>query len=311
MTAGLIDPPIGIEVGVFRSMPLAAYHALRVASNSRLARLKQSPAHLLAYLATPQEDTKATLLGNAVHCAVLEPDDFDARYTIAGQCTAKTERGGQCRNTGTRYHADLGWVCGIAAHAQGFLDFDTARTVLSADDHAIAIGARDGVYRLRTAKQLLSGDGENELTAIFPAFDTDVLAKARFDRISPVLADGVIVDLKTTRDASRREFERAIYSYGYHRQAALYLDGAAACQLPAKHFVHIAIEKEPPFAVGVYRLTEGAIDAGEQELLPLLARYAECMASGEFPAYPDEVQDIALPAYAWGQIDEYTREVMA
>lgn len=301
MTPTLTTP----DVGVFRGMKLADYHALPVASNSRLARLKKSPAHLLQYLSERHEDTDATRLGNAVHCAILEPDDFDARYTVAERCSALTEKKTQCKSSGLHYHADAGWLCGT--HAKAFNGFDEARTVLKPDDHAACLGIRDSVYKLSTTCQLLASD-ERELTAVFPAFDTDVLAKARFDCLSPVIAGGVIVDLKTTRDAGRREFERSIYSYGYHRQAALYLDGAAACQLPAKHFVHVAIEKEPPYAVAVYRLTEGAIDAGEQELLPLLALYAECMESGVFPAYPDKVQDIAIPNYAWAQIDEFVHE---
>lgn len=294
------------DVGVFRGMKLADYHALPVASNSRLRELKRSPAHLLTYLSTKHEDTDATRLGNAVHCVVLEPDDFTARYCVADRCAAMTEKKTQCKNTGLQFHSDAGWLCGT--HMKGFAGFDEARSVLKPDDYAACLGIRDSINRLSIARQLLSGDGEMELTAVFPAFETDVLAKARFDRVTPVIAGGVIADLKTTRDAGRREFERSIYSYGYHRQAALYLDGAAAVQLPAKHFVHIAIEKEPPYAVAVYRLTEGAIQAGEQELLPLLALYAECVERNEFPAYPDEVQDVALPPWAWSQIDEDTKE---
>jgi hypothetical protein len=246
-------------------MKLADYHALPVASNSRLRELKRSPAHLLSYLSTKQEDTDATRLGNAVHCVVLEPDDFDARYCVAGQCDAKKKSDGKrCENSGIYWHPSLGWACGV--HGKDF-PAENPRIVLKPDDYTACIGIRDSIGRLSTARQLLSGDGEMELTAVFPAFETDVLAKARFDRLSPVI-------------------------------------GAAAVQLPAKHFVHIAIEKEPPYAVAVYRLTEGAIQAGEQELLPLLALYAECTESGVFPAYPDEVQDIALPNYAWSQIDD-------
>lgn len=291
-------------VGLFRGMPLADYHALPCASNSRLGRLKQSPAHLLAYLTEPPIDTEATRLGNAVHCAVLEPDDFDARYCIAERCMIKTEKGAQCKNMGSFWHSELGWACGT--HAKGF-PAENVRIVLKPDDYRVCLGVRDSVFKLSTARQLLTGEGEMELTAVFPAFDTDIIAKARFDRTSPVIAGGVLVDLKTTRDASRRAFERSIYSFGYHRQAALYLDGAAAVQLPAEHFVHIALEKEPPYAVAVYRLSEAAVDAGEQELTPLLTRYAACVESGVFPAYPDEVQDVALPSYAWAQIDEDAR----
>ena len=54
----------------------------------------------------------------------------------------------------------------------------------------------------------------------------------------------------------------------------------------------------------MYRLTEDAIEGGRDQLRPLLARYAECVARNEWPAYSDEVQNIALPTWAWQQIAE-------
>jgi hypothetical protein len=40
-----------------------------------------------------------------------------------------------------------------------------------------------------------------------------------------------------------------------------------------------------------------------------MRRYAECLRTDEWPGYPDEVVDIALPHYAWGQIDEQLAEL--
>lgn len=299
-----------VTPGVYPSMPAVQYHALDGASNSRLTQLMRSPAHLKAYLAEPKKDTTALRIGRAAHSAILEPDDFDASFTVADRCQAITKAGGQCNNSGLAFHSDLGWLCGVhTKNVPG--EFDSRRIIVPPADYAMCVGIRDSVLASASACALLSGDGDAELTLVWDDVASGVRCKGRLDRHAPHISSGCIVDVKTTRDASRREFERAIFSHGYHRQGALYLDGAKANGLAAEHFVIIAVEKEPPYAVAVYRLTEGAIDAGREQLASLLARYADCVERNEWPSYPDEVQDIALPHYAWAQIDEELSEAAA
>ncbi len=287
--------------GVYPDTPMELYHRWEAASNSRLSQLLRSPAHLEAYLDEPQKDTLALKLGRAIHTAILEPDSFDSNFVIAGTCEETKKDGNRCTNDGKVFDAKKGWLCGV--HGKNAIALDDRRLVLTADHYATCKGARDSVHTTyRAASRLLRGDGRVELSAVWN--HGDVRCKGRFDRHSPGIAGGAIVDLKTTMNASKREFERSIFTHGYFRQGAFYLRGAQALGIPAEHFVIIAVEKEPPYAVGVYRLTEGAIDAGEQQLVALLQRYAECMSAGTFPGYPDRVEDIALPDWGWKVIDD-------
>jgi hypothetical protein len=59
--------------------------------------------------------------------------------------------------------------------------------------------------------------------------------------------------------------------------------------------------------VALYNVRDDAIRAGEDELRPLLKRYAECEASGVWPAYPEQAVEISLPPWSWSQIDERTQ----
>jgi hypothetical protein len=54
----------------------------------------------------------------------------------------------------------------------------------------------------------------------------------------------------------------------------------------------------------VYRIDDGSIDAGEMQLQQLLDIYRRCSDAGHWPAYPDEVQDIAIPPWAFPEIDK-------
>jgi hypothetical protein len=248
-------------------------------------------------------DTAALSLGRAIHSAVLEPDDFAKRYLLAERCEAmKKTDGKRCSNMGIVYDGAQGWFCGVhGSTAQA----DPTVTILTPDDYARTIKVRDSVFAHRASK-LLPQTGQRELSLAWTDETTGTLCKARFDGFSPAIAGGVVVDIKSTRDASPLAFERSIFSYGYHRQGALYLEGAKALGFAAEHFAIIAVEKEPPFAVAIYRLTEGALDAGAEQIRPLLARYAECIERDEWPGYSQDVQDIALPNYAWAQIDDET-----
>jgi hypothetical protein len=301
--ANATDPADDLPLpGVYPGVPMLRYHRWPCASNSRLSKIRQSPAHLKAYLEQPT-DSATFALGRATHAAILEPDVFSASYVLPERCTAIKKDKARCDNSGIVY-AGGEWFCGV--HGKGIASVANNVTVLPPADYRAALSMRDAVFAHPKAARLLSGKGEAELSALWQDETTGVMCKARLDRYSPIIAGGAIVDIKTTRNASPTAFERAIYEHGYHRQAAFYLQAAKATGLNAEHFVIVAVEKEPPFAVALYRVSEAAITAGEEQLKPLLALYGQCVASDTWPGYSENIEDIALPSYAWSQIEQET-----
>ena len=91
-----------------------------------------------------------------------------------------------------------------------------------------------------------------------------IKGKCRPDWLSK---DGnTVVDLKTTKDASPKSFQRSISEFGYHIQSAWYLRGLRKLDIPAKEFIFIEIEKTAPYCIGVYRADEDMINAGMSEV---------------------------------------------
>lgn len=300
--AGHTSPHPGAtpEPGVYAGVPMDVYHSWSAASNSRLSKLRRSPAHLRSYLDEPKKDTSALIIGRAAHTSILEPEDFGRLFLVAERCEAiKKSDSLQCNNMGLAIDNSGEWKCG--QHGKG-LALDPSRYTLDGDYFIACQKMRESIYARITSSALLTGPGEVELSVVWRDAATGVLCKARFDRLSTRFR--TIADLKTTTDASEREFARSIYTYGYHRQGAFYLDGATAAGIEADHFAIIPVEKDAPFATATYRLTEGAIDAGRDQLRGLLALYAQCLETNTWPAYPDEVRDVSLPDYAWHQIEE-------
>lgn len=143
----------------------------------------------------------------------------------------------------------------------------------------------------------------------------------------------MVVDLKTTDDASLEGFSKSIANWRYDVQHPYYLDGLREalrqgnCQPPVEgaaelsaywidketgvlcrcrpdfwrgqpnHFIFIAVEKKPPYAVGVYRLDAESVELGRAVYRADLKRYAECKANDNWPGYGDKIQTISVPGW--------------
>jgi hypothetical protein len=267
--------------GIYPGVEAARYHALEAASNSRLSRLLRSPAHLREYLDNPPSQTDDMLLGSAAHALILEPESFAGLYQRApeGDRRAKAVKDA--------------WAELEARHPFA--------TLLKPDHYDACQRMRDAVLSHEAASYLVGAAGDVEVSLLWDDPATAVRCKGRPDKLAGSL--GVVVDLKTTQNASAEEFTRSVHNFGYFRQGAMYLDGLAECGVQVQHFVIIAVEKTPPFGVAVYRLREDAIEAGRKQLRSLLHTYRWCMERGEWPCYPETIQDLSLPRWAWSSIE--------
>lgn len=109
--------------------------------------------------------------------------------------------------------------------------------------------------------------------------------------------DGLIVDLKTMRNADPREFGRTAHALGYHQSAAHYMDGVEIATGERLPFAFVLVEKEAPYLVSVVELDVDALDIGCRLNAKGKATYRECIESDTWPGYPT-TGPIAIPAWA-------------
>lgn len=256
-----------------KTMPAAEYHSIKhpVISNSGLTQLSKSPAHYMAWLAQPQEPTSAMVLGSATHTLLFEPDLFAQEYVVSDATDRRTKG-----------YKDL-----VAANPD--------KEVLTADEMSAIKGMVTSCKSHPSIIPLLTG-GKVEQSIFWQDKETGVSCKARLDLFNPT--HGVVVDLKTTQDASKSTFARDVANRRYHAQAAMYLNAVHADtgEAPA-HFVFIAVEKEYPYAVGVYRASPDMLAAGQKLIQQDLKTFAGCLEANSWPGYP-EMSDLSLPAWA-------------
>jgi len=285
------------EPGIYPDIPMTEYLAWRAASNSGLGRILRSPAHYRAYVETDQPDTPAFRMGRAVHMAVLQPDLFPQHFAQEPD-TSEGEFATYANPRATKLYKEL----------RAALEM-TGKDILTMPEWWDVEGMTAAVLAHPRASKLIRNTGAAELSVVADDPATGVRVKTRLDWHTPSTAGGAIVDLKTTGNASPGEFERAIYRYGYHRQGALYLRAAREAGLPAAHFVIIAVEKEPPYGVILYRLTDEAIRLGEVQIDYSLALYKRCKETGEWPGYTTDVVDIGVPKWADAAVERDLEEV--
>lgn len=262
----------------------AAYHADRERVNASTLKtlIAKTPAHARAAWDTPQNETPALLLGRAVHCAVLEPETFNSRFAIAPKCDRRTSVG-----------------------KQRFAEFEAehaGKQIISEADAEIIAGISQSIAAHPIASKLFNA-GAAEVTGYFSDPETGVKCRIRPDYLRA--DDSIIVDLKTTTDASRDSFQRAIHQYGYALQAAFYSHGHKQITgEPLSDFLFVAVEKAQPFACAVYRLDEAALEQGQRQMRRALALWGGCLESGRWPGYSERIESISLPNWAFNLIED-------
>lgn len=244
------------------------YHADPAVSASHLHAVAASPYHYWKRFLDPNrrtvEPTAAMRFGSLVHCAVLEPVELLQRYGVCGP-----------RNT------KAGKEQAVVMAANGI-------EAVSEADMATALSMAAAVREHPAAAALLAS-GKAEQSFWWDDQQTGLRCKCRPDWMTT----SVLVDLKTTTDASPAGFARSVAAYRYHVQARHYLAGTFA-----ERFVFIAVEKTYPYAVGVYELDAAAMEYGETLRRSNLATIADCRAINEWPGYGTGIQPLSLPAWA-------------
>ncbi|RAJ70208.1 PDDEXK-like uncharacterized protein DUF3799 [Streptomyces sp. Amel2xB2] len=131
---------------------------------------------------------------------------------------------------------------------------------------------------------------------------TGVMCRALLDWLPPHI-DGrrlIIPDYKTTNDASPEAVQKSVASYGYNQQDAWYRMGVEALGLGGRDtvFVFVFQEKTAPYLVTVVELDAVARRIGAAKNRVALHTYRECVETGRWPGYRDDIALLPLPAWA-------------
>lgn len=267
------------------------YHSdENAASSSALKLMDRSPAHLMAERqrrkdlrdAGKDDQNKAFMFGTAVHSAVLEPNTFQDKYAVYPGSVTRTTR---------------------QSKAFRLFEFNNRRkTVLLPTEWEAIRGCAvraASVPVIRTDKQCftmadLVDIGTVERNYYWVDIATGITCKARMD----LTVENIVLDIKTALDARRERFMYDASKFGYHIQAAFYMEGYARF-LPENQpivMTFLVAEKQAPHGAMVYQADKDTFwNFGKKRVRELLAQYKQCMASQTWPAYAEGPQLLKLP----------------
>jgi hypothetical protein len=258
------------------------YHLAPEIGNSGLTGINRSVAHFLhSRAASDDAPLSAPLLeGQAMHCRFLEPADFDNRFAF---CPAGLDR---------RTKA------GKEAYRE-FLEEAEGKLILTDDQNQRGAEMAELLNSHQRVSELVDLKTGHAEVSIF--WDhAGIGCKARPDYVSP---DGkILVDLKTTVDASPETFAKSIVNFGYHRQAAWYLQGWRRVTGFHADFVFAVVEKQPPHGIACYTLDEAALAEGWLQCRNILAKYRSFLSEPEEArnaGYSTDIQELTLPRWAF------------
>lgn len=167
------------------------------------------------------------------------------------------------------------------------------------------------IRRHRDAGPLLApGVGVAERSIFWTHRDTGVSVRVRPDWLILRPDMAVIVDLKTTTDARPAACSKAIATYSYHQQGALYIDGVYAAYDPADvRFFFVFQSKKPPYLITVRELADQDQEIGRARNEEALRIYADCERTGEWPDWTgpvDTIPQLGMPTWdTLRQAEEY------
>ena len=249
------------------------YHSGEALGSSDLKSILRSVAHYNYKKANPV-DKVAYNFGKAFHMAVLEPKRFKSDVVVMPKFTG----------TGSVMRRDT-WA--IENHG---------KLVINEEQFVDIHHMKQSLANHKTAAKLLVG-GAAEESFFWQDGETGLPCKARPDYLRN---DGIIIDLKSTQDASFDAFQRTMLFFNYHLSSAHYLDGISAV-LGKTHetFLIVAVEKEEPYLTQVFEVDFGAIEKGRELCARALLKYKNFKDRGFTSGYSDDIVPISLPPYGF------------
>jgi hypothetical protein len=268
-----------VTTGLYPGISIEDYHAGAGISKSGLDSLDANAAIYYARHLDPNRPPAPSragqLEGSLTHCAVLEPDQFSARYIVGPNVSRATKE----------------WKAFEAANP--------GKSCIKPDQYDVAMRQADSIRKLPEVAEAL-GRGVAEVSAYWIDPATKELCRCRPDWAHDCgTSQTILLDVKTCGDASPAEFRRQIARKRYHVQDAFYTDGySAASGREVLAFVFVAVEDEWPFAACALMLDDEGKDQGRRDYRRNLNTYAECRKSGVWPGYSSQIEIVTLPAWA-------------
>ena len=257
--------------GRIEAMTFAEYRAAKGVNLSRLKHMEVSPRK---YAVNPGKDSKPLALGRGIHSAVLEPDKFAEEYVVWG-----TRRAGKK------------W--------EEFVALNPGKEIINRTEFETIARCAESVRRHPVAGAYLN-EGVAEQAVFWTHEPTGLECKSLIDWNR----DGLLLDLKSARDVSKRGFGNSASSYDYFAQLSFYAQALKSVDGRDRKVAIVAVETSSPFDVVAYTIADEWLELGRRRYESWLEKLAECIESDCWPGVSDSEVPLAPADWYVNQFDE-------
>jgi exodeoxyribonuclease VIII len=248
------------------------YYANKALSHSKLSCLAQNPMEFkMRYVddppTLPLKESDAFAMGHAVHCLALEPERMDERFVVTPKIDRRTKEG--------------------KLQAIIFERDNEGKIVLTLDEYQDAIACVQALNNHPEFATIMAQPRRVEVPLEFDLFGH------RFKAKPDCIVDSMrlILDIKTTDDASPHRWQWSAVDYGYHRQQIIYQQALWQDTREDYRFIFAVVEKPKPSTRGIpptvalYELDPDTVSMGYEDARRLVQDYEDRTANGWWQQY--------------------------
>lgn len=282
----------------YHAEPIPRGHKDFVMSKSQLLDFMECPSRWKE--GYESEATIATKRGEVWDCMVLQPEQFEQRFAVKPITYPAPSTHAAVKKGRIEVGSPLPWNRNADFCDEWELEQEkNGRIVISTALAENVRRAREIVMDDALCAPLFEGaDFQVEVRGIYTSQQAglhvplkgliDIVPRGLINIVQDFTGHpGCLVDFKTAADASPRRWFRSAFGFGYHVQAALYLDlfNATNPDVKRDQFLHIVQETTDPFQVGRRAVSADVLDLGRSFYVAALERYCECLKTGIWPSY--------------------------
>lgn len=233
------------------------------------------------FLGRDREETDALAWGDMIDCLALTPGQWERRFAICPE-TYPDKKTGEPKP----------WNFN-AGYCKAWRDDRKDKAIVKTGEFESANSAVAMLYN-EPKMQLLFDQSKKQVFVVAEFHDEEtklvIPIKVLIDLVPNLLSPwkDCLYDLKTCASIAERAFGKAVYDYGYHISAALYLDAYNAATGEERNDFRFRVqESRKPWLTGWRFLSSEFIARGRELYVLALSEYAGCVTSGDWPTYEE------------------------
>ena len=273
------------EAHMIEKMSNEEYHSRPEFSSSQLKDMLRSSAHFYSnnIAKEVERETKTAMsFGTLAHTLFLEPEQFEHEFIIAPKFDRRTKVGKE--EALAWEQANQGKILVDAEQVEG------AKRIVA------------NLQKLSSYADMQNNFGMAEASIFFtdPIYGLELRLRPDW-HIAPckALPNGLMFDVKTSRDARPYKFSKDCGDMGYSLSASMYREGFQQYYGTESKpdFIYLVAENVAPFNVKQYRASDLFLSVGDNQYNKAKELLAESLLINEWDGYSLEMEDLFLPQY--------------